>query len=183
MYHPDGITTDIYPRQMNGAACGMTISYVLRIEGGDPVADAKPYPVIRRMHGYPVHIFPAAKAVTVKVVYKMSLLSLVLPDTHCRTTPKIAGLILHNAAHHLVRQHFCPRERHHIALAVVIEIQSCIRSDKNLVLRGLKDRHYSIIIEYHLPSIRTEMVFCRIIAIHPRSRTNPQLPLAVEKQV
>ena len=135
------------------------------------------------MHGHAVHIFAAAKTVAVEVVHEQTLLPLILPDTHRRTAPEVARLVFNDATHHFVGQHFSSREGHDITLAVVIEIETCVGADQDLVLRGLINGLNGIIVEHHLPAVWSEMVFYRIIAVDTRRRTDPQLPLTVEEQM
>ena len=80
------------------------------------------------------------------------LVALILPDTQCRTAPQISKLVLLNTTNHLTDQGLCTRIRFCHRFFPVIEVQSHIGSDDDVMIMILIKRCDGFPFEQHFPS-------------------------------
>ena len=141
------------------------MSQVIGYKRGETVAETKPDAITGSMHHYPVDIFATGQTVAMQIAHELLVVTLILPDTHRRTAPEVARAILDDSAHHFVAEHLRPLIGYGFLLLGVVEIETRDGAYQEVVVTRLTHRLHSIVIEQHIPAVRMEMVFHRVVAV------------------
>ena len=177
--HADGLALHDEVGEQQGIGLLLAGLHVGRLEHGETFVGSKEDLVAAGVESYAIEVFAVAQSVAVDVSDELPCAIVVLPDAHGGRAPEVAVVGFGDVADGLVAQLFTMRERLHGALLVVVEVESLLGADGDVVVAEFTEGEAHHAVEQLVPLVGTEVVGFRIIAGHTRGGGKPDESLPV----
>ena len=164
--HADGLALHDEIGEQQGIGLLLLCLHIGGLEDSESLVGAEEYLVAAGVESYAIEIFAVTQSVAVDVSDKLPCTTVMLPDAHGGGAPEVAVVGFGDVAYGLVAQLLAMREWLHGALRVVVEVESLLGTDGNVVVAEFAEGEAHHAVEQLVPLVGMEAVGFRIVARH-----------------